>query len=240
MRLTIFWLGSAAFLLLVTLAFTAVCLTLGLRAVDRAIAYMSTEIPQQSGAVLTFISCLGLLGSGWNQGIGLTALFGFFLAGLMTGEAHALSERTRQILTQMVHAIFVPLYFAGIGLQLDFFNNFDALLVGFVTVVSIVGKLLGAWVGALGTGLSRVDRLSVAIAFTPSGVTGVIVARVALESQILTVPVFVAIVFSAIISSLLVGPWLAWSIRRRQEVNILEFFLQRAVIPSLRGRQRNR
>jgi len=138
----------------------------------------------------------------------------------------------------MVHAIFVPLYFAGIGLQLDFLANFDALLVGFVTVVSIGGKLLGAWVGALGTGLSRVDRLSVAIAFTPSGVTGIIVARVALESQILTVPVFVAIVVSALISSLLVGPWLAWSIRRRQEVNILEFFLRRAVIPSLRGTTR--
>ena len=31
----------------------------------------------------------------------------------------------------------------------------------------------------------------------------------------------------------MVGPWLAWSIRRRREINILDFFLRRAVIPSL-------
>ncbi len=230
--------SSVAFLLLATLAFTTLCLTLGLRAVDEAIAYLSIKLPQQPGAVLTFVCCLGLL-CGWvTQWTGLTALFGFFLAGIMAGQARALSERTRQILTQMVHAIFVPLYFAGIGLQLDFLANFDALLVVFVTVVSIVGKFFGAWVGTLGTELSRVDRLSVAIAFTPSGVTGIIVAMVALEYQIITLPVFVAVVFSAVVSSLVVGPWLAWSIRRRQEVHILEFFLRRTVAPSLHGTTR--
>jgi Kef-type K+ transport system membrane component KefB len=228
-------LGPVGFLVLVTVAFTAACLTLGLRAVDRAIAYITASTLHQSGAVLTFICCLGLFCGGITQAIGLTALLGFFLAGIMAGEAQALSERVRNVLTQMVHAIFVPLYFAGIGLRMDFFSNFDAFLVVFVTVVSILGKFFGAWVGAWGTGLSRVDRLSIGIAFTPSGVTGIVVAAVALEYRVLTLPVFVAIVFSAVISSLIVGPWLAWSIRRRQQVDILEFFSRRTVIPSLRG-----
>lgn len=231
-------LGSVSSLLLTTLIFTAGCLTLGRRAVDRAIASVSTTMPEQPGAVLTIVCCLGLLCGGVTQWLGLNALFGFFLAGIMAGEARALSERTRQILTQMVHAIFVPLYFAGIGLHFDFLVHFDALLIAFVIIVSIAGKFLGAWIGALGTGLSRADRLSVAIAFIPSGVTEIIVARVALGYQIITVPVFVAIVFSAIVSSLVVGPWLAWSIRRRQDVNILEFFLRRALLPHLRGRTR--
>jgi Kef-type K+ transport system membrane component KefB len=228
-------LGSVASLLLITVAFTAACLTLGLRAVDRTIAYINERVPNQPGAVLTFVCCVGLLCGGITQWIGLTALLGFFLAGIMAGEAHALSEKVRNVLTQMVHAIFVPLYFAGIGLQIDFLANFDLFLVLFVTIVSILGKFVGAWIGALGTGLSRVDRLSIGIAFTPSGVTGIVVAAVALESQILTVPVFVAIVFSAVISSLIVGPWLAWSIRRRQEVNILDFLTRRVISPSLRA-----
>jgi mannitol/fructose-specific phosphotransferase system IIA component (Ntr-type) len=105
-------------------------------------------------------------------------------------------------------------------------------------VVSIVGKFVGAWVGTLGTSLSRDDRLSVGIAFTPGGVTEIILARVALEYQIFTVPVFVAVVVSAMVSSLVVGPWLLWSIRRRREVNILEFFLRRAVIPNLHASAR--
>ena len=220
-------------LLLVTVSFTAVCLTLGLRAVDRSIAFIDTQLPQQPGAVLSFVCCLGLLCGAITQWIGLTALLGFFLAGIMAGQARTLSERIRQILTQMVHAIFVPLYFASIALRIDFFENFDAFLIVFVSLVSIGGKYLGAWLGAFGTGLSRVDRVSIGIAFTPSGVTGIVVAAVALEYGILTVPVFVAIVFSAIISSLLVAPWLVWSVQRRKEINILEIFLRRGVIAAL-------
>src|SRR5262249_61663415 len=123
----------------------------GRAAVCGAFAYWIMRRPQQPGPVLSFVCCLGLLCGSVTQWVGLTALFGFFLAGIMTGEAPALSERTRQILTQMVHAIFVPLYFAGIGLLLGFLANFDALLVGFVTVVSIGGKLFVALCSAFST-----------------------------------------------------------------------------------------
>lgn len=85
---------------------------------------------------------------------------------------------------------------------------------------------LGAWVGARGTALSSADRLSIGIAFTPSGVTGIVVADIALEYGILLSPVFVGIVVSTIVSSLLVGPWLAWSLKRRTGVDPGDF-LQR-------------
>jgi Kef-type K+ transport system membrane component KefB len=231
-------LGSVGLLLVFTLVFTVLSLTLGLRLVDRAIAYIGSQRPDNPGAVLSFVCCLGLLWGAVTQWVGLTALLGFFLAGMMAGEAKHLSERTRHVLSQMVHAVFVPLYFASIGLRIDFFANFDLFLVVFVTVVSIAGKYLGAWLGALGPGLSREDRVSVAVAFTPSGVTGIVVAGVALELQILSTPVFVAIVFSTIVSSIAVAPWLAWSIHRRREVNVLEFFARRAVIPDLRSLER--
>jgi mannitol/fructose-specific phosphotransferase system IIA component (Ntr-type) len=157
----------------------------------------------------------------------------------MAGNSHALTERTRQILSQMVHSVFVPLYFAEIGLKFDFLTEFDWFIVAFVTVVSIVAKFAGAWLGALGTSLSRNDRLSVGIAFTPSGVTGIVVADIALEHGILTTPVFVGIVVSAIVSSLLVGPLLSWSIRRRKAVSILEYFVRPAMVPNLTGTTRS-
>ena len=230
--------GSIAPFLLFTLLFTALSLTLGRRLADRAINYINAQRPDNPGAVLSFVCCLGLLWGAITQWLELTALFGFFLAGVMAGEAQQLSERTRHALSQMVHSIFVPLYFASIGLRIDFFANFDLLLVLFVSVVSIVGKFLGAWLGALGPGISREDRLSLGIAFTPSGVTGIVVAGVALELGILSNPVFVAIVFSTLVSSMLVGPWLAWSIRRRRELDILDFLPQDAVLPDLRSTQR--
>jgi PTS system fructose-specific IIC component len=61
---------------------------------------------------------------------------------------------------------------------------------------------------------------------------------VALEVGILTTEVFVAIVYSAVVSSLVVAPWLSWSIRRRKAVNLLDFFLRRAVAPQLASETR--
>ncbi len=226
-------------ILVFTVTFTALCLSLGLRYVDRAIETIGAMRADSTGAVLSFVCCLGLLCGAITQWMGLTALFGFFLAGIMAGEAAHLSERTRHVLSQMVHAIFVPLYFASIGLRHDFFASFDLFLVVFVTGVSILGKFLGAWLGAFGPGLSKEDRVSLGIAFTPSGVTGIVVAGVALEAGILTDQVFVAIVFSTLVSSVLVGPWLKWSLHRREEPGILASFSRESLIPHLEGETRD-
>ena len=43
---------------------------------------------------------------------------------------------------------------------------------------------------------------------------------------------------SAIVSSLLVAPWLSWSIHRRKAVNVLAFFVRSAAVPQLRGTAR--
>ena len=231
-------LGSIGFLLLFTLAFTALSLTVGLRLVDAAVARLDSRTAQRPGAVLTFVCCLGLACGALTQWVGLTALFGFFLAGIMAGEARQLTERTREIIGQMVHSIFVPLYFAGLALHLDFAANFDLGLVAFVTVVSIVAKFLGAWLGALGRDISPQDRVSIGIAFTPSGVTGIVVAGVALEYQIISTSIFVAIVCSAMVSALLVAPWLSWSIRRRKPVDLARILPVDAILPELHARDR--
>lgn len=230
--------GGVLRVLLFSIAFTAFCLTGGLRLVDRSISFVTRTLPEQPGAVLTLVCCIGLASGALTQKLGLTALFGFFLAGVMAGESHALSERTRNVLGEMVHSVFVPLYFASIGLQFDFLADFDWFIVLFVTIVAIGAKFLGAWVGVMGTDLSREDRLSIAIAFTPSGVTGIVVADIALDVGILTTEVFIGIVVSAVVSSLIVAPWLSWSIRRRAAVNILSLFDQSATVPYLTSRSK--
>jgi Kef-type K+ transport system membrane component KefB/mannitol/fructose-specific phosphotransferase system IIA component len=216
--------------------FTAFCLTWGMKLVDRALRLVAdAEHPGGPGRVLTLVTCVGLACGALTHMAGLTALFGFFVAGVMVSEARALTERTKNVVTQMVHAVFVPLYFAGLGLKYDFLVEFDWFIVTFVTVVAIGAKFLGAWVGAWGTSLSSSDRLSIGIAFTPSGVTGIVVADIALEYGILTTPVFVAIVVSTIVSSLLVGPWLSWSLNRQKSVEAKDYLQKGAFRSDLQG-----
>ncbi len=158
----------------------------------------------------------------------------------MAGSSRALSENVRQVISQMVYAIFVPLFFASIGLKVDFLKSFDLLLVLLICVIGIGGRFFGAWLGVNFTKLSKTNRLSIAIAHTPGGAMEIVVALLALEYGLITEPVFVAIVFGAVISSVILGPWLSYSIGKRKEVSILEYFSPRGIIGEIKQEDRDK
>ncbi len=219
--------------------FTAFCLSVGQRVTSAAISEIKRRGMPEPATALTFISLLGVLCGAITQRIGMHALFGFFIAGVMAGQARALSERTRQVISQMVYALFVPIFFVGIGLRIDFLAHFDLFLAIFVSVIGIGGRYLGAWLGTSFTSLPRSDRAAVAVAHTPGGTMEIVFALLALQYGIITQSVFVAIVFAAVLSSVLLGPWLNYSISRRKEVSILEFLHRGSILPDLRASSRD-
>lgn len=228
-------LGHVALVIGGTVVFATLCLTVGRHLVSHGINVVQGSRHGDAGLVLTFVCCVAFIGGIITQWLGIHALFGFFLAGIMAGDAPRLSERTRHVISQMVYAIFVPVFFATVGLRIDFIGSFDLLLVVLLTGVGIGGRYLGAWVGARMTKLSADDRVTVAIAHTPGGSMEMVVALVAWQFGLITEPVFVAIIFAAISSSILLGPWMAWSIRRRRKVQVIDFFRQRAFRLDLEG-----
>ncbi len=217
-----------------TIAFTAACLTVGRGLVDRIINGIKTAQMPQPGVPLTFICLLGALCGAITQKIGIHALFGFFIAGVMAGSSRGLSENVRQVISQMVYAIFVPLFFVNIGLKVDFLQSFDIFLVLLISGIGISGRFLGAWLGVGLTNLPKTNRLSIAIAHTPGGAMEIVVGLLALEYNLITETVFVAVVFGAVISSVILGPWFTYSIRRRKKVSVLEFFSPRGIIGSVK------
>ncbi len=222
-----------------TIGFAALCLTFGRRLTDAAVFEIRRQQMPQPGATLTFIVLLGVLCGAVTQWIGIHAMFGFFLAGIMAGEARELSERTRQIVSQMVYAVFVPLFFAGIGLKIDFAAQFDWFLVLFVVVIGIVGRYFGAWLGVVFTQLPRSNRAAVAVTHTAGGEMEIIVGLLALEYGLITQAVFVAVVFGALFSSVILGPWLSYVISRRKEVSILEYFFRGSILADMKATTRD-
>ncbi len=223
-----------------TIAFMIFCLTVGRKFVDWIISQIKAKQMPQPGVSLTFICLLGALCGAVTQKIGIHALFGFFIAGIMVGGSKGLSENVRQVISQMVYAIFVPLFFVNIGLKVDFLRNFDIFLVLFISIIGISGRFFGAWLGVNFTKLSKSNRLSIAIAHTPGGTMEIVVGLLALENNLITEPVFVAIVFGAVISSVILGPWFSYSIKKRKEVSVLEYFSQRGIISELKVADRDR
>lgn len=222
-----------------TVSFTFLCLSLGRRITGRAIVAIQRHKLAEPATSFTFICLLGFLCGAVTQKIGIHALFGFFIAGMMAGASPALPEKTRQIFSQMVYALFVPFFFVNIGLKVDFLNNFDLLLVGLFSLFGIAGRFFGAWFGVGLTKVDRVNRLPISIAHIPGGVMEIVISLLALENGLITKPVFVAIVFSAVLSSVILGPWLSHALSKRQKISILEFFSPRAIIASMRSITRN-
>ena len=225
--------GPVLYVFIGTLGFSALALTWG-RSLSARIfdTLKAREFPEPASS-LTVTLLLGLLFGAIVQKLGVHALFGFFLAGIVAGEARSLAEDTRRVISQMVYALFVPLFFANIGLKLDFFASFHLGLVVLICITGIAGRYLGAWLGVTLARQPRVNRDLISIAHTPGGMMEIVVALLALEANLITQPVFVAIVFSAVFSSVVMGPWMSRALARRQAVTPAKFLDERAVIPRL-------
>ncbi len=226
--------GTAA-TLAAAVGFAAFCLLVGRHAMEYALRKTESLRLAQPGASLTFVTLVGLLCGAVTQLIGVHALFGFFLAGIMAGSTPAMSERTREIINQMVYSIFVPLFFVSIGLRVDFLANFQVPLALGVAAAGIGGRFLGAWLGALNSRVGVHDRVPIAIVHTAGGDVEIVVALLALEVGLISQSVFVAIMFGSIVSAVLVGPWLAASLRKLRQVRALGFFVPQGFVLDLRS-----
>ena len=234
-----FTVGGVIIVFAVTIGFAILALTFGRYLSSGALSFFERKKLPEPGTSLTFAVLMGLLFGAVTQHIGIHALFGFFIAGVVVGEAKNLSQESRQIISQMVYSVFVPLFFANVGLKMDFAANFDFALVAFVCLIGIAGRYFGAWFGVTLTGTPRVNRDVISIAHTPGGMMEIVVALIALEGGLISQKVFVAVVFSAVFSSVIVGPWMRRAINKRASVSVMDFLSKDSVIPVLTSSNRH-
>jgi len=212
---------SVARLVVLTLGFTAISLTLLRRGVDKAMTVIHNRFGADTGLKTSFVFLVGMLFGAVTLQIGIHSLFGFFIAGIVLGEAKHFSQNDRHVMNRLVHSVFVPVFFANIGLHLDFVKSFDLGLVALFTVVGIAARFIGAWIGARLAKQDRSDVETIAICHTAGGEMHIVVAILAFSSGLITHQVFVGIVIASIISTVVFGPWLARALKRRRK-GILE------------------
>jgi Kef-type K+ transport system membrane component KefB len=135
--------------------------------------------------------------------IGLAAVIGAFLAGLIVAETkdqHPIEEEVAPL-----YAFFPPFFFASIGIDLDLDALVGALgLMALLTVVAIATKLAGAWLGA--RALGRRDAATVAVGMVPRGEVGIIVAGIGATAGVIDAELFGAVIGMSIVTTLLVPP----------------------------------
>jgi len=197
-----------------TLAFTIISLTLLRRLVDRAVTFIHTRIGEATGLKITFIMLVGAIFGAVTLKIGIHSLFGFFIAGTILGEATHISEKDRFVVNRLVYSIFVPIFFASIGLHLNFIANFDWFLVLLITCLGITSRYVAAYIGGRWSKQDRSNLNIIAINHTPGGQMHIVVGMLAYSSGLISEKILVSIIASAILSTIVFGPWLSQAVRK--------------------------
>jgi Kef-type K+ transport system membrane component KefB len=147
--------------------------------------------------------------------IGLAAIIGAFLAGMVVGESserHALETETAP-----VAAFFTPFFFGFVGAQVDpaAFGSLPtlALLAG-VTLLAIVAKFAGSFLGALRIGRKR--AVLIGWGMVPRGEVEIIVAGLALAAGAIKPDLYAVIVGMVAITAIVVPPLMGPLVRRAE------------------------
>lgn len=188
--------------------------TAGKKLIGKILSLVQRKSMEASGPALSVVLSAGLLFGTITQQIGIHGLFGFFVAGLVAGEAVDLPEKTRFTIDQFVSSVFIPIFFANIGLKIDLFKSFDFFLVILFIVMGITARFLGAYIGVKIARIPKAQHWPISALHTPGGEMHIVVGTIALDLHLINETVFVAIIVSAIISTLTLGPSLSYMIKR--------------------------
>jgi Kef-type K+ transport system membrane component KefB len=200
--------------LLLTVAFTAVMLTLGRGLANRALPWVNRQLAWPGG-LLSLSLAFCFLAAAFTEYIGIHAIFGAFIFGVALGDSEYMSERAKEIIHQFINNIFAPLFFVAIGLKVNFAANFDMWLTLVILFIAFVGKIAGSGLGAWLGGFSKAEALVIGFGMNARGAMEIILGSIALENKLINEKVFVSLVVMALLTSMTSGPLMRWCLQKK-------------------------
>lgn len=182
------------------LIFVGVLLYFGTRLAKKHGGLMDSLRMSEAPLVIAIATTLGLAAlAGY---IGLAAIVGAFLAGVIFAEVNEVYGLSEQVVP--IYEVFVPFFFVIIGSQVQISHFADiniVMLTLVVTVIAIVSKIVGCGLPALNLG--RKISLRVGIGMVPRGEVGIIVALLGLNLKVIPDSLYSVIIMMSIITTLI-------------------------------------
>jgi len=199
------------FVLAQAIGFVVVIGWLGTRVMRARAHWLDRPINPLSPLTIVLAICLGLA---WlSTEFGLAAIIGAFLAGMIASEMHQREELEHQM--QPLLALLTPFFFVITGAKIDLsvFSSGAALwMLAVVTVIAIVSKLAGGFLGAWSLGTR--SALIVGVGMVPRGEVGVVIASLGLAAGVFSNQTYAVIVAMSLLTSIVTPPVLSMLLRR--------------------------
>lgn len=168
---------------------------------------------RRSGALgaASVIVLTGLTAGAITQAIGLEAVFGGFIAGIVLGRSRHQEQEAFAALHTLTMSFLAPVFFAEAGLRVDLGLLADATILGWgaaVLAAATVSKFAGAWFGARLAGLPAREALALGAGLNARGAVGIVVATVGLSIGVLGPASYAIVVLVSIATSMMAPPML--------------------------------
>lgn len=145
--------------------------------------------------------------------IGIHALFGAFLAGVIMPDNEKFRSIFIEKLEDVAVVLFLPLFFVYTGLRTQIGLLNDAALwidFGLIILVAVAGKFFGSAFAAKFVGQNWRDSLSIGALMNTRGLMELVVLNIAYDLGVLTPEIFAMLVLMALVTTFMAGPALAF------------------------------
>jgi Kef-type K+ transport system membrane component KefB len=172
--------------------------------------YSNSEVLNKS--IIAFLLLILIFSSFITQVIGIHALFGAFLAGVVMPQLPNFRKLVIEKIEDVSVTLFLPLFFVFTGLRTEIgLLNTPYLweICALFILVAITGKFAGSAFTARFLGESWSDSLSLGVLMNTRGLMELIVLNIGYEMGIFPPPIFVILVIMALVTTFMTTPVLS-------------------------------
>ncbi|HEX4931087.1 MAG TPA: cation:proton antiporter [Gaiellaceae bacterium] len=188
--------------------FTAAMLLVGRRLLGR-VSKAYDEVGHVPTLWLGAIFVGVLLSAYVAQQIGIAAIFGAFIMGLIMPRRAGLTADVSARFESFVVLVLLPLFFVVTGLRTEV-NALNRPVLWALTLllitVAIAGKFLGAMLAARYGGFSLRDSAAIGALMNTRGLTELIVLNIGLDLGVISTQLFTMLVVMALVTTFMAGP----------------------------------
>ncbi len=174
--------------------------------------------------IIAIIVCLGM--AYMAEYIGLAAIIGAFLAGMMFADYAWEWELEHKI--EAITTFLISFFFVNVGLQVDIGALMDAsiLILGVVVIIiAMATKYIGCGLGAK-IGDKTIDKSSfsiIGVGMMPRGEVGIIIASIGLNAGVMSVDLYTVVVMMSVATTIIAPPILSSLFKKKytEEYEIL-------------------
>jgi Kef-type K+ transport system membrane component KefB len=203
--------ANALFAVLLSVVYVFVMLALVRPLLKRLGArYATAENLNRTFTVIVF--AVLFLSAFITEMIGIHALFGAFLAGMVMPAQAGFRKMLAAKIEDVSLVILLPLFFAFTGLktQIGLLNNSGAWLIcGLIVLIAVAGKVGGGMVAARFAGQSWSDSLAIGALMNTRGLMELIVLNIGYDLGVLSPTIFTLMVLMALVTTFMTSPALS-------------------------------